>query len=392
MVETAATGVSITVAGGSDTASYTVAATLKSGKWKAVLKPTAASSASYTITAKCTGCKNATADVLTDVVFGDVWYCGGQSNMALPLSHTLSRNVSRDAIMKGKYSNIRIHGMAGNMNPAQAWATLKDALADRPTDDGDALLRGKPPCQPHCDSDTSKLMGFSSTCYYFGESLSDELAKAGPPPPIGLVHTAWGGSTIEQWLTNETISTCANASISAANQEWHDSRVMPYVDMTVKGWVWYQGENDMHNLFGNSAQKSGYACLMEALVKQWRGLWSVTAGTTEAEAPFGLVTLAPSGTEGGSDIGTMRWAQTASYGMAPNPALPNTFVAQAYDLNDPYHNDSCYGKYHCHDNSRPEDDNLTSWGSCTSYCESVRTTNWYMVRVHICQYQCVGYT
>ena len=52
------------------------------------------------------------------------------------------------------------------------------------------------------------------------------------------MHTAWGGSTIEQWLTNETISTCANASISAANQEWHDSRVMPYVDMTVKGWVW----------------------------------------------------------------------------------------------------------------------------------------------------------
>ena len=74
--------------------------------------------------------------------------------------------------------------MAGNMNPAQAWATLKDALADRPTDDGDALLRGKPPCQPHCDSDTSALMGFSSTCYYFGESLSDELAKSGPPPPI----------------------------------------------------------------------------------------------------------------------------------------------------------------------------------------------------------------
>ena len=29
-------------------------------------------------------------------------------------------------------------------------------------------------------------------------------------------------------------------------------------------------------------------------------------------APFGVVTLAPSGTEGGSDMGTMRWAQTGS--------------------------------------------------------------------------------
>ena len=32
----------------------------------------------------------------------------------------------------------------------------------------------------------------------------------------------------------------------------------------------------------------------------------------------------------------MRWAQTASYGVLPNAAMPNTFLAQAYDLNDPF--------------------------------------------------------
>ena len=41
------------------------------------------------------------------------------------------------------------------------------------------------------------------------------------------------------------------------------------------------------------------------------------SGTTDPNAPFGLVTLAPSGTEGGSDIGTMRWAQTAGYALVP---------------------------------------------------------------------------
>ena len=97
----------------------------------------------------------------------------------------------------------------------------------------------------------------------------------------------------------------------------------------------------MHNLFGNSALNTGYACLMQKLVTQWRQLWSTEPGTTAADAAFGVVTLAPSGTEGGSDIGTMRLAQTASYSYAPNPALPKVFVAQAYDLNDPYHNDSC---------------------------------------------------
>jgi hypothetical protein len=184
--------------------------------FKACLQPQPAGG-SFTVTATCTGCPptgNSTA-VITAVTFGDVWYCGGQSNMALPLAHTLSRNISRDAILAGKYENVRIHGIAGNMNPFQPWATLKVALADRPHPTTDVAGApgcgtGKPGSFP-CDSDTAKLMSFSSTCFYFGLSISDELAKAGPPPPIGLVHTAFGGSTIEQWLTNETIATCGGS-------------------------------------------------------------------------------------------------------------------------------------------------------------------------------------
>ena len=56
--------------------------------------------------------------------------------------------------------------------------------------------------------------------------------------PIGLVHTAWGGSTIEQWLTNETIAKCQYASPSASNQEFHDTRVVPYLGMSLKGFLW----------------------------------------------------------------------------------------------------------------------------------------------------------
>ena len=53
-----------------------------------------------------------------------------QSNMALPVQHTFSRNISREAILAGKYDNIRIHGIAGNMNPDLDWTTLKDAVAN----------------------------------------------------------------------------------------------------------------------------------------------------------------------------------------------------------------------------------------------------------------------
>ena len=67
---------------------------------------------------------------------------------------------------------------------------------------------------------------------------------------------------------------------------------------------------------------------MPAMVDLWRKTWSKTPGTTDPLAPFGIVTLASGGSEGGADIGGMRWSQTANYGVNPNPAMPATFVAQ----------------------------------------------------------------
>ena len=36
-----------------------------------------------------------------------------------------------------------------------------------------------------------------------------------------------------------------------------------------------------------------------------------------------------------------RWSQTANYGVLPNPAMPNTFLADAFDLGDPWHSPIC---------------------------------------------------
>ena len=64
------------------------------------------------------------------------------------------------------------------------------------------------------------------------------------------------------------------------------------------------------------------------LIEQWRAIWSKSSGTS-ATAPFGVVALPPSGSEGGADIRSMGHAQTGSWGIMPNPDMPNTFVAQA---------------------------------------------------------------
>jgi hypothetical protein len=59
------------------------------------------------------------------------------------------------------------------------------------------------------------------------------------------------------------------------------------------------------------------------------------ASSPDPSAPFGVVTLASSGAEGAdAAMGAMRIAQTAGYGVLPSPELPNTFLAQAYDLDD----------------------------------------------------------
>jgi sialate O-acetylesterase len=87
---------------------------------------------------------------------------------------------------------------------------------------------------------------------------------------------------------------------------------------------------------GDIRQSTGYACSMALLIKSWREIWAV--GTSTAAAfPFGLVSLAGGTSEGNeANIGAFRWAQTANYGIMPNPAMPNAFVAQAFDAGEPY--------------------------------------------------------
>lgn len=99
----------------------------------------------------------------------------------------------------------------------------------------------------------------------------------------------------------------------------------------------------MHGVKGNVLDGTGYACAMPTLIRHWRSVWSAEPGTTDPNAPFGLVALPGSGSEGGPNMGAMNLAQTASYGVVPNPDMPNTFMAEAFDLNDPWGDKTCYG-------------------------------------------------
>ena len=365
--------------------------------FRAVFPPTR-TGGSYTFEARYMTTKPSQTAKIRHVTFGEVWFCSGQSNMALTLQYTLSRDESIDKIQSGSYDNIRIHGLEGNMNKDQPWRTAMDAEAD------------------------GTFLHYSSTCYYFAEKLTDEYrANKQTPPPIGLIHTAWGGSAIEDWVDDETLASCTDTCHEQIKDEvdgglynrhgyslleWHG---LPYVNMTIKGFLWYQGENNMNMVpkcvLGNSERQEGYSCLMVGLVRLWRKLWSATPGTTDPLAPFVVVALPMSGTEGNPNIALMRWAQTGGYGVLPNPAMPNTFLVQSYDIDDPYrgvfdlcyHGECCYpGKSFSYGHSDPEpcvdsEHQTEKYAGfqcnmcdelCGDFCVSAYANNFYMGTIH----------
>jgi len=167
--------------------------------------------------------------------------------------------------------------------------------------------------------------------------------------PLGMMSAAVGGSTIESWIANDTVPLHCDGTMCPGPGCGGNFNGMlsPFINMTIKGVLWYQGENDVgHFPAGSSLNHTGYGCMEPLLLRQWRSEWSVVEGTTDPMVHFGFVTLAAGTSEGHESVmGDFRWAQTANYGILPNPVMSNTFVAQGYDIGDPW------GKKcgdHCH--------------------------------------------
>ncbi|CAK0871817.1 unnamed protein product [Prorocentrum cordatum] len=308
--------------------------------WRAVLR-TAAAGGEYTITAS-DGSTHGSASI-ERVTFGDVWFCSGQSNMALMTYFTFSADALKEEVQQGKYANVR-HFQVGHMNRHYAafgpqWATTQNSLAA-----GEAFVwhnltsSAALPDRPDPRGDLSPFAEFGATCLYFGVELADAMSAQGlGSTPIGLIQSSVGGTQIEAWMSNETLARCSDEAPSGGavpqnSGALYYGMVAPFVNYSVRGWVWYQGENNVYGDMGSSSTGAGYGCQLPAMVNSWRAVWDAAP-----DALFGIVTLAADTSEGrGWHMAGMRWSQTANYGVWPNPALPYTFGAQAYDLEEPW--------------------------------------------------------
>jgi sialate O-acetylesterase len=110
---------------------------------------------------------------LKNILIGDIWYCGGQSNMDWKVSRTLD---AENEIANAKYPDIR-------------YFEASKLLSVKPQDDckGEWKI-----CSP------ATAGNFTAVGFYFARKLYQELNV-----PIGILHVSWGGTAIETWIRKE---------------------------------------------------------------------------------------------------------------------------------------------------------------------------------------------
>jgi hypothetical protein len=75
------------------------------------------------------------------------------------------------------------------------------------------IAEGRGPGNGWVIPNSTYVEAFSAACWMFAQELTDMAIDANEPPPIlGMVQTAWGGTEIDDWIKNTSISACKNAS------------------------------------------------------------------------------------------------------------------------------------------------------------------------------------
>ncbi len=142
------------------------------GRWEARILPPQTLDA---LALRVSGSRTAT---FTNILVGDVWICGGQSNMEFPLS----RARNGDAELK-----------AAN-HPAIRLFNAKQQPAYSPA----SVLSGRwKVCTPQTAAADG---GVSAIGYFFALKIQGETGV-----PIGLIKDCWGGTTAEAWCSAEAL-------------------------------------------------------------------------------------------------------------------------------------------------------------------------------------------
>ncbi len=344
----------------------------KDGRWQVVLKSQPVSKTPLTLTV--TGKNTIT---VKDVFLGDVWLCGGQSNMEWGLGGC----DAPDDIQAADFPLIRQFGVE-----------LHFAMTPQ-TD-----VKGR---WAVCSPQTAP--GLTAVGFYFARRVQKETGV-----PIGLLRSCVGGTNIECWMSQETLMNTPAlapygklmrdslatyqkdlAAALPAVEEWttksrdalksgrpvplppafpefpfgekafrprcvtlHNGMIAPLVPFALRGVLWYQGENNS----GGAADGLQYIEKKRAMLADWRKWFG------DPNLPFYFVQLAawlkPSTDPAGGD----GWAHIRD-AQRKCLSIPRTGMAVATDVGDA---DDIHPK-----NKADVGDRLARWALANEYGKKV---------------------
>lgn len=172
-----------------------------SGAWRVELPKMAASA----VGADLTVVSGKGMRTLRDVLVGEVWVCGGQSNMAWALR--ASRNADLE-IASADYDGIRFLRMP------------KVARSEPQTDfpaQGPKSKEGR-----WRKAIASEVENCTAVGYYFARRLHRRLRV-----PVGLIDTSWGGTMAQNWVTRASLEKVAAMK---PYLERHDAKVRAWLE------------------------------------------------------------------------------------------------------------------------------------------------------------------
>jgi len=272
------------------------------GKWSLTLPP---------LTAGITGelvIKNENNEIrFHNVITGDVWFAGGQSNMEMELINVKNGEAELAACAN---RNIRFYQV------------VKRAIVD------DDYLREEAASKWQiCAPDTAAML--SAAAFFFARKINADVGI-----PIGIISCSWGGTSISTWMSREQLMRSRagqkfvddyaekvggktdeqyNAEMEEYDSQWrawdervcarrekdpdvsweilnkecgpcpwpqpagntspycptnlYNARILRTAPFAIKGFIYYQGEED-------ESRYSDYCDMMYYLVDQWRSDWN----------------------------------------------------------------------------------------------------------------------
>lgn len=241
---------------------------------------------------------------LKNVLIGDVWVCGGQSNMEMPVKGFAGQPAYNTVDLIAKTHPSRELRL---FNEPRDWSTTpKDSVSGG----------------TWTETTSAAVADFSVVGYVFGNYVQEALDI-----PIGLIQCCWSNSKIEAWMDRETFeSEFPDTKLPTADQTefgWltgtptllYNAMVKPWDGFPVAGAVWYQGE-------ANSPNPEPYKKLFPAMVKDWQAIFR------NDSMPFYYVQLAPFGAQGDN------WARFRQVQNSLLDTMPNVGMATTGDCGD----------------------------------------------------------